>query len=337
MEDLNKSTHSASSDLLENHSAASSPSMTLKREVIAQPPSISCPSPQKASSSYLLQDIIAIKQDNHQPINLSSFNFFKPFLNYESSQPMLVKANVKNTSFIECVVCSDKSSGKHYGQYTCEGCKSFFKRSVRRNLSYQCRSGKNCPIDQYHRNQCQHCRFKKCLKMGMKKEAVQQGRNPTVNQNGKKNQPEFKIGHNQSSPIKSNIVNCIDSFGLNQTRLDVADFMEKFVDKIFQYNLSIPFFNSLRADDQIQLLKRNWCELLFINLVQFELDFNTIESQMDQSGKQFLYIYQSVLNNLKSFKMDMEELSYLKGLVIYTSSNLFIFIVFYFILLKIII
>lgn len=80
---------------------------------------------------------------------------------------------------IECVVCYDKSSGKHYGQYTCEGCKSFFKRSVRRNLTYQCRSSKSCPIDQHHRNQCQHCRFKKCLKMGMKREAVQRGRVPT--------------------------------------------------------------------------------------------------------------------------------------------------------------
>lgn len=43
----------------------------------------------------------------------------------------------KNSQSIECVVCSDKSSGKHYGQFTCEGCKSFFKRSVRRNLTYQ--------------------------------------------------------------------------------------------------------------------------------------------------------------------------------------------------------
>ncbi|OPJ71554.1 hypothetical protein AV530_015377 [Patagioenas fasciata monilis] len=72
---------------------------------------------------------------------------------------------------IECVVCGDKSSGKHYGQFTCEGCKSFFKRSVRRNLTYTCRANRNCPIDQHHRNQCQYCRLKKCLKVGMRREA----------------------------------------------------------------------------------------------------------------------------------------------------------------------
>ena len=52
------------------------------------------------------------------------------------------------------------------------GCKSFFKRSVRRNLNYQCRGSRNCPIDQHHRNQCQHCRLKKCFKMGMRKEGM---------------------------------------------------------------------------------------------------------------------------------------------------------------------
>lgn len=83
---------------------------------------------------------------------------------------------------IECVVCGDKSSGKHYGQFTCEGCKSFFKRSVRRNLTYTCRGNRNCPIDQHHRNQCQYCRLKKCLKMGMRREGTSAWSSPPASE-----------------------------------------------------------------------------------------------------------------------------------------------------------
>uniref|UniRef100_H3CJW6 Nuclear receptor domain-containing protein n=1 Tax=Tetraodon nigroviridis TaxID=99883 RepID=H3CJW6_TETNG len=79
-------------------------------------------------------------------------------------------ADKQQNQQIECIVCGDKSSGKHYGQFTCEGCKSFFKRSVRRNLSYTCRATRSCPVDQHHRNQCQYCRLKKCLKVGMRRE-----------------------------------------------------------------------------------------------------------------------------------------------------------------------
>lgn len=78
--------------------------------------------------------------------------------------------SAQNQQHIECAVCGDKSSGKHYGQFTCEGCKSFFKRSVRRNLTYTCRANRSCPVDQHHRNQCQYCRLKKCLKVGMRRE-----------------------------------------------------------------------------------------------------------------------------------------------------------------------
>ena len=90
------------------------------------------------------------------------------------SEPSAEEQAEKNVT-IECAVCGDKSSGKHYGVFTCEGCKSFFKRSVRRNLSYTCRASRNCPIDQHHRNQCQFCRLKKCLKVGMRREGESKG------------------------------------------------------------------------------------------------------------------------------------------------------------------
>jgi len=72
-----------------------------------------------------------------------------------------------------CSICGDRASGKHYGVYSCEGCKGFFKRTVRKDLSYACREDKSCVIDKRHRNRCQYCRYQKCLSMGMKREAVQ--------------------------------------------------------------------------------------------------------------------------------------------------------------------
>lgn len=69
-----------------------------------------------------------------------------------------------------CAVCGAISTGYHYGCYACEGCKSFFKRTVQKNLmeKYQCQNGDDsCEITLESRAKCQACRLKKCLSVGM--------------------------------------------------------------------------------------------------------------------------------------------------------------------------
>ncbi|XP_006630783.1 nuclear receptor subfamily 2 group C member 2 isoform X1 [Lepisosteus oculatus] len=96
-----------------------------------------------------------------------------------SVERLLGKADVGRSQPVEyCVVCGDKASGRHYGAVSCEGCKGFFKRSVRKNLTYSCRSNQDCIVNKHHRNRCQFCRLKKCLEMGMKMESVQSERKP---------------------------------------------------------------------------------------------------------------------------------------------------------------
>ncbi|XP_063778287.1 nuclear receptor subfamily 1 group D member 2 [Pseudophryne corroboree] len=101
-----------------------------------------------------------------------------------TSAEILTKCHAGVTSkfsgmILLCKVCGDVASGFHYGVHACEGCKGFFRRSIQQNIQYKkCLKNESCSIMRMNRNRCQQCRFKKCLSVGMSRDAVRFGRIP---------------------------------------------------------------------------------------------------------------------------------------------------------------
>ena len=151
-----------------SHSHSQPPSVHPTSNTPQQPPLT--PQQTPGSADPIATSIGATSPQQLNSANSSSGSSTSSSNNNNNNNNNVTSQTPTESKVIECIVCNDKSSGKHYGQFTCEGCKSFFKRSVRRNLTYSCRGNRTCPIDQHHRNQCQYCRLKKCLKMGMRRE-----------------------------------------------------------------------------------------------------------------------------------------------------------------------
>lgn len=99
---------------------------------------------------------------------------------YQIGQQITTNLNNDEDEFdMRCRVCNDKASGVHYGVESCEGCKGFFRRTISNHYAYrQCPKQGQCKIYRMNRNRCQYCRFKKCLDVGMSRDAVKYGRIP---------------------------------------------------------------------------------------------------------------------------------------------------------------
>ncbi|XP_067108678.1 nuclear receptor subfamily 2 group F member 6a isoform X1 [Osmerus mordax] len=205
---------------------------------------------------------------------------------------------------VDCVVCGDKSSGKHYGVFTCEGCKSFFKRSIRRNLNYTCRSNRECQIDQHHRNQCQYCRLKKCFRVGMRKEAVQRGRIPPSHASLSPSIPpaggtsglgasDFYSSNNGSGgqPVSELISQLLRAEPYPSSRYghqysqqggpggqgtsmgidNICELAARLLFSTIEWARNIPYFPELPVSDQVALLRLSWSELFILNAAQSAL------------------------------------------------------------------
>ncbi|XP_057307695.1 nuclear receptor subfamily 2 group F member 1-B-like [Hydractinia symbiolongicarpus] len=249
-----------------------------------------------------------------------------------SSPASLPSPSCKNTK-IDCAVCGDKSSGKHYGVHTCEGCKSFFKRSIRRNLEYQCRSNKKCPVDQHHRNQCQHCRLKKCFNVGMKREAVQRGRTSVTDNNSvfmaQDSTFSFTLisqltGAEPFQPISSSSTTNL----MNNVSQNMCEIATKLLFNGIEWAKNIPFFPTLSFTDQIALVKLGWKELFVLNLGKCEIPFHLtdlLNSNHLQGWSEYYATFcdhvkalQYQIEKLRHLQIDASEYACLKALILFT-------------------
>uniref|UniRef100_A0A8C3GGW9 Nuclear receptor subfamily 2 group F member 6 n=1 Tax=Cairina moschata TaxID=8855 RepID=A0A8C3GGW9_CAIMO len=198
------------------------------------------------------------------------------------------------------------ASGKHYGQFTCEGCKSFFKRSVRRNLSYSCRGGRDCPVDQHHRNQCQYCRLRKCLRVGMRREGARwwgwdkgMGIPPPHRGMGSSLSPgghpipflpgQYPLapgdpygGHGYLSGFISLLLRaepypparygaqCLQPSSVVGIE-SICELAARLLFSAIEWAKGIPFFPDLQLSDQVALLRLGWSELFVLNAAQSAL------------------------------------------------------------------
>ncbi|KAI1729057.1 zinc finger, c4 type (two domains) domain-containing protein [Ditylenchus destructor] len=116
--------------------------------------------------------------------------------------------SANSTSEELCMVCNDVSTGYHYGTPSCNGCKTFFRRTIMKKQTFVCQYDGNCLIDKSVRCACRHCRFKKCLAVGMNREAIQQNRDPIGYTKRTRRYPPIKSqssgsGIHQDSPLQS--------------------------------------------------------------------------------------------------------------------------------------
>uniref|UniRef100_A0A8R1DXZ6 Nuclear receptor domain-containing protein n=1 Tax=Caenorhabditis japonica TaxID=281687 RepID=A0A8R1DXZ6_CAEJA len=165
-----------------------SPQMFPSPPSMASPPSLLSPSPTSAFRPVVPKSLLA-PPPPPPPIDTFYMTAIQSLvvstsddqLSETGSSEAPIKDENASTSAgtILCQVCSDKASGFHYGVFACEGCKGFFRRSIQQKISYRaCTRTEDCLILRNNRNRCQCCRLKKCLAVGMSRDAVRFGRVP---------------------------------------------------------------------------------------------------------------------------------------------------------------
>ncbi|XP_030622727.1 hepatic nuclear factor 4, beta [Chanos chanos] len=182
-----------------------------------------------------------------------------------------------------CSICADRATGKHYGASSCDGCKGFFRRSVRKNHAYTCRFSRQCVVDKDKRNQCRYCRLRKCFRAGMRKEAVQNERDRISCRRDGQGVGTLSISvllqaeasthqYLSSTPL----MNCDITAKKIASVGDVFESMKQQLLLLVEWAKRIPEFCELPVDDRVALLRAHSAEHLILGVARRSLPYNNI-------------------------------------------------------------
>ncbi|XP_018415834.1 PREDICTED: estrogen receptor [Nanorana parkeri] len=211
-----------------------------------------------------------------------------------------------------CAVCSDYASGYHYGVWSCEGCKAFFKRSIQGHNDYMCPATNQCTIDKNRRKSCQACRLRKCYEVGMMKGGIRKDRRGgrMIKHKRQKEEQEQKSEGNASEirtasiwvnpSVKSIKLSPVLSLTAEQlisalmeaeppivysehdstkplSEASMMTLLTNLADKELVHMINwakrVPGFMDLTLHDQVHLLECAWLEILMVGLIWRSVDF----------------------------------------------------------------
>ncbi|XP_044283946.1 hepatocyte nuclear factor 4-beta-like isoform X1 [Varanus komodoensis] len=180
-----------------------------------------------------------------------------------------------------CAICGDRATGKHYGASSCDGCKGFFRRSVRKNHVYSCRFSRQCVIDKDKRNQCRYCRLKKCFRAGMKKEAVQNERDRiSIRRSSYEDNGALSITiltQAEAMAQQYSALRPVHSADLAMKKIatinDVCESMKQQLLVLVEWAKYIPAFCELPLDDQVALLRAHAGEHLLLGVAKRSIPY----------------------------------------------------------------
>lgn len=284
-------------------------------------------------SSTIFDDVFEPRPIKSQTLSRSKLKEYrsKPYQDTKSKQQYTHELDVF------CRICGDKASGFHYGVHSCEGCKGFFRRTLKKNLNYRpCSEQSKCKINTASRNKCQYCRYQRCLNAGMSKDSVRFGRMPKTEREKlmadkeemTNNRSDYVIELRTLSDVikkafRQNLSPIIENFKSQQEKLEPSSTIDKLLssdavyffrlfqailcpccDAVIRFAKSLPNFNDIGMQDKVILMKQGAITVSTIMLQA--LVTPTYVNFIDQSD--FIRVTRTAISDNKTSNLLMQTI-----------------------------